>query len=124
MQVLIVDSSIEVIERLEEILGEADNITAIHSAVSYEEAARFLKENKTDVMLLDCSLPENGSLKLLTEIKIPGSNTCVIILSILEDNNYKEELCKSLGADYFLDKYLEFEKIPGILNAIAGKAQK
>jgi DNA-binding NarL/FixJ family response regulator len=123
MKVLIVDSSIRIIERLEEILSEAENITAIHRAVSYEEATKLFKENKHDAVLLDIFLPRNESFKLLKEIKQTGCKTSVIILSVQTDN-YVQERCKSLGADFFLDKYNEFEKIPGVINGIAGNNNK
>ena len=116
MQILIVDRSIRVIDRLEEIVSEAENITAIHRAVCYEEAKKLFIENKHDAVLLDIDLPGNESLKLLKEIKKTGGETCVIILSIHMDN-YTQEKYKSLGADFFFDKYYDFEKICGLLEA-------
>lgn len=120
MQVLIVDSSIQIIERLEEILAEEENIDGIVSAVSYEEATKLINEKKPDVVLLDCSLPANGSLKLLKEINETCSKTSVIILSI-QEHNYIYEKCRLPGVDFFLDKYYGFEKIPGAIKNIADK---
>jgi len=114
MLILIIDSSIQIIERLEEIISEAENITAIHRAVSYAEAKKLFKENKYAAVLLDIDLPENESLKLLTEIKKNGKETCVIILFTHIDN-YTQEEYKFLGADFFCDKYYDFEKISGLL---------
>jgi DNA-binding NarL/FixJ family response regulator len=114
MQVLIVDNSIQIIERLEEILFEAGNIAAIHKASSYEEAKKLFKENKYDAVLLDNDLPGNESLKLLKEIKKTGEKTCIIILFTHMDN-YIQEQCKYLGVDFFLDKYCDFEKIYGVI---------
>ena len=113
MLILIVDSSILIIERLEEIISEAGNITAIHKAVSSEEAKKLLKENKYDTVILDIDLPGNESLKLLKEIKKPGDGTWVIIL-FTQIDNYIQKQCKSVGADFFFDKYYEFEKIYGL----------
>jgi hypothetical protein len=42
MLILIIDNSIQIIERLEEIISEAEKITAIHRAVSYEEAKKTI----------------------------------------------------------------------------------
>jgi DNA-binding NarL/FixJ family response regulator len=114
MQILIVDRSIRIIERLEEIISEADNITAIHRAISYEEAKKMFKENKYDAVLLDIDLPKNDSLELLREIKKNRKETRVIILFTHIDN-YIREQCKFPGADFFLDKYYDFEKISGLL---------
>ena len=117
MQVLIVDNSIKIIERLKDILSESGNITAIHDAVSYKDAARLLKEIKPGVVLLDTALPGNGTIELLKEIKESGSTTVVIVLSSSYDDYILRE-CKSNGADFFFDKYHDFEKIPGLINTI------
>ncbi|MCW3106104.1 MAG: response regulator transcription factor [Segetibacter sp.] len=123
MLILIVDSSILIIERLEEIISEAENITAIHKAVSSEEAKKLLKENKYDTVILDIDLPGNEALKLLKEIKKTSRKTCVIIL-FTQIDNYIQEQCKSLGADFFFDKYYEFEKIYGLLcNVLCGEGE-
>ncbi|MCW3119384.1 MAG: response regulator transcription factor [Chitinophagaceae bacterium] len=118
MLILIVDNSLQIIERLEEIILEAQNITAIHSAVSYEEAKKLYKENKHDMVLLDIGLPGNESLKLLKEIKKAEGETCIIILFNHIDNRIEEEY-KSLGVDFFFDKYYDFEKICGVIDGLS-----
>ncbi|HKB44478.1 MAG TPA: response regulator [Chitinophagaceae bacterium] len=123
MQVLIIDSSILVIQRLGKIISEAKNVTAIRSAVSYEEAKKLLKGNKYDTVLLDIDLPGNESLKLLKEIKKADEKTFVIILSTPIDN-YLEEECKSFGADFFFDKYNDFKKIREVIDSIRRPAEK
>ena len=117
MLVLIVDSSVQIIDRLEDLLLDAKNITHIHRAASYKEAKKLFKENTHDAVMLDIDLPENQSFKLLKEIKKTAKNTCVIILSTCIDN-YILEHCKSLEADFFLDKYYDFEKICGVIDAM------
>lgn len=123
MKILIVDSSIQIIERLEEILSEAENITVIYRATSYEEAKKLFKENKHDVVLLDIKLPGNKALKLLKEIKKNRGKTCVIIL-FTEINNYILELFQFLGAEFFFDKYYDFEKICGVINTLGQIEEK
>jgi len=112
--ILIVDSSLPIIERLEEILSETGNITTVHKAVSYKEAKKLFLENRHDAVLLDIDLPGNQSLKLLREIKKTGGETCVIILFTLT-NNYIQQQCRYLGVDFFFDKYYDFEKINRLL---------
>jgi two-component system OmpR family response regulator len=118
MLILIVDSSVPIIERLEEMISEAGNITAIQRAVSSEEAKKLFKENKHDAVLLDIDLPGNESLKLVKEIKNSSEETCVIILFAHIDN-YIQKQCESLGVDFFFDKYYEFEKICGLLCSLS-----
>jgi PAS domain S-box-containing protein len=117
MRVLIVDSSIQIIERLVDILSDAGNITDIHVALSCEEARRLFKENKHDAVLLDIDMPGNESFRLLKEIKKNGRKICVVILSNHIDK-YVQEECKSLGADFLFDKFYDFEKIRMAIDSI------
>jgi two-component system response regulator DctR len=117
MRLLIIDSSAEIIQRLEEMLSESKIITAILTSVSYETGIKLFKEYKPDVVLLDIFLPENKSLKLLDEMKAAKYEKSIIILS--DNSNDNNRLCKFLGVDYLLDTYHDFEKIPGIINRIS-----
>jgi DNA-binding NarL/FixJ family response regulator len=117
MLVLIVDSSVQIIDRLEDLLLDAKNITHIHRAVSFIEAKKLFRENMHDAVMLDIDLPENESFVLLKEIKKAAKKTCVIMLSTCMDN-YILEHCKSLEADFFFDKYYDFEKICGVIDAM------
>jgi DNA-binding NarL/FixJ family response regulator len=117
MLVLIVDSSVHIIDRLEDLLQDAKNITHIHRAVSFKEAKKLFSENMHDAVMLDIDLPENESFVLLKEIKKTARKTCVIMLSTHMDN-YILEHCKSLEADFFFDKYYDFEKICGVIDAM------
>ncbi len=116
MQVLIVDSAIGVIERLAEIIAEAKHVTAIHKAVSYEEAKRLFDETRYDAVLVDIDLPGGDSLKLLKEIRKTGEKTFVVIMFTHVDA-YIMKQCRSIGFDFIFDKYYDFEKIRGLLEA-------
>ena len=117
MVVLVVDSSVFIIERWQHILSEAEYITAVYGAVSYKDAARLFKEIKPDVVLLDNGLPGNMSVDLLNEFKATSADTPVIILANSIDHQMQVKY-KSLGANFYFDKYNDFEKIPGIINNI------
>lgn len=122
MIVLVIDSSVHIIERLQYILSETDNIKAAYGAVSYKDASRFFKAHKIDVVLLDGSLPGSMSVDLLNEIKTFDEDITVIVLSNSTDNYVKTKY-KLNGADYFFDKYHEFENIPGIIDTLTKKNQ-
>ena len=123
MLVLIIDHSIQITDRLEEVLLEAKHIRGIHKAVSYEDAVSIYKKSKPDIVLLDISLPANRSVDLMKEIKKSNNSTAVIAMSIRTDAHTKEQFA-SLGADFFLDKYYDFEKLPDIIDAIAADKKK
>ena len=118
--VLVVDSSVLIIERWQIILAENENIESVYGAVSYKDASKLFKEISPDVVLLDGSLPGTMSIDLLTEMKAAGEKTPVIILNN-SDDEYLKEKCNSLGACLFFDKYNDFEKIPAEIDHIVKK---
>lgn len=118
MRLLIIESSIEIILRLEEMLSELATVGTIHSAASYEKGLKLFHEKKPDVVLMDIFLPENKSLSLLAEMKTANDNTSFIVL-LSNAIDFKNEWCKMLGADHFIDKYHDFERIPAIVNGIS-----
>lgn len=117
MNILIVDGSAQVTERLTRLLKEADRSHTIYTAPSFTEAIALLEEKQPALVLLDRYLPENKSIELLKIIKTINNNTKVIILYFFADGD-TESYFKLHGADYFIDKYHDYEKIPGIINTI------
>ncbi len=112
MKILIADSSIFILDRLENLILERFSNAAVLRTGSYKDAMMLFKEQLPDIVLLDVSMPK--SLSLLGEIKKIQSKTFVIVLSIQIDLEVDKKYSLR-GADFFLDKYYEFEKIPGII---------
>ncbi|HMU11255.1 MAG TPA: response regulator [Ferruginibacter sp.] len=117
MKILIVDSSAWIPDRIASLLTEAEGDHTLYKALTYKEAVSLFHETEPAVVILDKSLPDKGSISLLTEIKAAKKNTMVIVLSLRIDLN-AEQLCKRAGADFILDKYHEFERIPAIISSI------
>lgn len=117
MKILIVDSSVWIPDRIVSLLTETQRGNTLFKALSYKEAITRFQETGPDIVILDKSLPDNGSIALLREIKSVNGNTIVIVLSLRIDPN-TEEQCRLAGADIFLDKYNDFEKIPSIIDSI------
>ena len=120
MQILIVDSSMQVMNRLEEMLSESGKMYTILKAVSSEAAGKLFKEINPEVVVMDIGLHGDNSCHLITEIKKVSPSTVVIVLSIHMDEQMQEQ-CKSIGVDFFLDKYNEFGQIPAIIDQMENK---
>ena len=123
MQVLIVDNSRLIIERLRLMLSETENIIDAYGAISFDEGACFLSEIKLNVVLIDSGLPGSECIDLLKKIKEVNLHTRVIILLNGEDDHIQLKY-KTSGADFFFDKYHEFEKIPAAINSIANDIKR
>lgn len=116
-RLLIIDTSTAVIQRLKELVSESLNIEDIELSASFSAASKSIKNNLPDIVLLDLTLPVNESIEFLKKIKKENPGMSVIVLSDAVDER-TEEQCKLAGADYFFDRYNEFEKIPGAIKEI------
>jgi CheY-like chemotaxis protein len=115
--VLVVDDSSIIRERLKELFSGLKNPATFTYSGSYRAGLQVVHDSSPDVVLLDINLPDKSGIDLLREIKGTHPGTVVIILTNQASNYYKKK-CKSLGADFFVDKSNEFEHITGILNSL------
>lgn len=116
MNLLIVDSSIQVIERLRELITLENEKYTFYSATSYNEATDLIRDNIPAVAILDSGLKANGTIRILNEIKKAKPGTLVIVLSNSYDDFILDQ-CKTSGVDLIFDKYHEFEKIPAAIKS-------
>lgn len=96
------------------LLDEWKNTGFINVASDYEEACRLLKDDHPDIILLDINLPGRNGIELLKMIRTVNPGCRVIILTNHGDEYYRRQ-CMELKADHFLDKSLDFEKVPDII---------
>ncbi len=120
MVILIIDSSIQIIEALANLLVETGITMEIYKAVNRNDGLSLFKAKQPAVVVLDWSLPDNKSVLLLKDILASGIKTTTIVLSNDTGKPAKQEYTLQ-GIDFILDKYNEFEKIPEIISNIAGK---
>jgi DNA-binding NarL/FixJ family response regulator len=118
--VLLVDDSEQIRERLAVLLAESEQIRIVGQAGNRKEAMEVLRRRAPDTVILDIRLPGGSGIELLREIKARYPNVAVIMLTNYDYDKYRQQ-CKQLGADYFLNKTLEFEKI---IDSIMGKASR
>jgi len=104
------DSSL-IADRLIGILSELDFISFTAKAASYAEAEKLLMLQPYQLVLLDINLGGRNGLDLLRLIKNSYPAIRVIMISNQADEHYRK-MCFELGADSFIDKSNDFERIP------------
>ncbi|HWC53785.1 MAG TPA: response regulator transcription factor [Chitinophagaceae bacterium] len=114
--ILIVDDNMNFVKRIISLMEDLKNIGYINVATDYNEAVKFIDEEKPDLVLLDINLPGKSGIELLRRIKETGSKSEVIMITNHTDDYYKK-LCHDLGAKYFLDKSIEFAMVPDIIGS-------
>ena len=119
MKVLIVDDSKIVCEGLQQILAASD-VEVANPVHNVHEAIRAISKYKPDVVILDIRMPGPSGMGVLKDIKDKMLPIVVIMLTNYPYPQYRKK-CEELGAEYFIDKVTEIEKIPGIIEELKEK---
>jgi DNA-binding NarL/FixJ family response regulator len=109
-KVLIVDDSQPIRERLADLLIESGQIRIVGEAGNVQDGWQAVQFCHPDTVILDIRLPGSTGIALLKKIKEHYPQVTVIMLTNFDDAQYRRQ-CRRLGADHFLNKTLEFEKI-------------
>ena len=122
MKVLIAEDSVFVVDRLRGIVGALDLVEIVGLARDGEEALQLYRSRAPDVVVLDLQMPKRDGLDVLTEIRTEN-RACIII--VLTNHNLPEfrTACLQAGADFFLGKSAEFDRLPGILSELAHRLE-
>lgn len=117
LKVVTVEDSPIITARLQAILGEMQQVAFAGNATNIATALILIEREQPQVVILDIHLeadmPRNG-IDLLIMLRKKFIDMKIIMLTNLTDLQYRNT-CLFLGADYFLDKSNEFEKISEIV---------
>lgn len=117
MKLLIVDDSVLIRERVVSLIEESNDIEIVEQAKNCKEAIHYITNNSYDIVILDISLPDGSGLFVLKKIKQYKPETRVIMLTNYPFLQYKTK-CKELGAEYFLHKLNDFNRIPDVIRSL------
>jgi CheY-like chemotaxis protein len=115
--VYIVDDSQAVRERLIAMISELEGTALAGASGEPKEAIKAIRRLQPDAVILDIRMPGMSGIEVLREIKQDLRAPVVIMLTNYPFGQYRRE-CADAGADYFLNKSTEFEKINQILGNI------
>jgi DNA-binding NarL/FixJ family response regulator len=121
MRVLIADDSRLVVERLVDLLKEVPGVELAGKAKDAPDAIHSIVKTSPDAVILDLQMPGGSGLEVLRTIRQSHPSMWVLICTNYPYPQYREE-CMAAGANYFLDKSAEFEKIPEILRELTKKS--
>jgi len=117
MKVFIADDSTVVLERLADLLQEVPGVKIVGRASDVPEAIRSIPKANPDAVILDLQMPGGSGLEVLRAIRQTHPSVCVLICTNYPYPQYREE-CIAAGANFFLDKSAEFERIPIIFREL------
>ncbi|MFQ6675986.1 MAG: response regulator transcription factor [Fidelibacterota bacterium] len=117
MKLLIVDDSPLFRDRLAAMLSDLPRVQVVGYADDVESARDAVTRFHPDVVTVDIRLPRGSGIDVLKDIKTRSSGTRVIILTNYPYPQLKRK-CLAEGADEFLDKSNDIDRLPGILSSL------
>lgn len=121
MKVFVVEDSAAVRERLVEMIRELKDVEVVGEADDFKTAVAGILGARPDVAILDISLPDGSGIDALARVKRDLPDLRGIVLTNYVTPQHLKASADA-GAEYFLDKSVDFERIPGILEQMKGDA--
>ena len=101
--ILIVDDKAEFRVLLRGITAQEPDFHVVGEAEDGAEAIRLAQELRPDIVLLDLAMPRVNGLEALRQIKAERPETKVIIITVHDEDAYRQA-AEDSGADAFLLK--------------------
>ena len=110
MNVVVVDDSRILRERVVSLISELPGINVVGKAGNSIEAMKLVRKASPDLVIVDIGMPGENGFEVLKKIKKKKPETKVIIFTNYTDDQYKSESLKA-GADYFFNKSDDVEDL-------------
>jgi DNA-binding NarL/FixJ family response regulator len=116
LRVILVEDSPRVAERILDICQSDVGADIVYVAADEQDAIRAALEYAVDVMILDLQLRQGTGFGVLKALGAGRPTTIIMTSYALPQYRAK---AAQLGVEYFLDKSLDFERLPEILAEIS-----
>ena len=125
MKIFVVEDSPAVLERLLELVRQVEGAEVVGDAPSFDKAVAGITRTCPDVAILDIKLADgNGSgIDVLNRVRPALPAMKAIVMSNFATPQHMKASADA-GAEYFLDKSAEFERITVILEEMMGADRK
>ena len=114
MTLLIADDSAGFRERTRKLLLNHSNVQIIDECSNGAEAMAIISEKKPDMVILDIRMPIMNGIQVLKQLKQQGTLIKKCVLTNYPYPQFKNK-CMALGADYYLNKSDDFDKLNSVI---------
>ena len=124
MNIFIVEDSSAVRERLVDLVAEVPGVQMVGDAGNYDDAVSGILSTRPDVAILDIKLANGrgSGIDVLQRVKSELPRLRAIMLSNYSTPQHLKASADA-GAEYFLDKSADFERIAGILGQLQKESE-
>jgi len=120
LKVFITEDSELVVERLLSLLADIKGVEIVGRAQDADEAIESIAKLQPDAVILDIRLRFGNGITVLDKIKNLSPTPLILVLTSYPYPMYRKK-CLAAGADFFLDKTTEFEKLSEIFERLSAK---
>ena len=113
-KVFLVEDSPAIRMRLAMMLGKIEGVTIVGEAQTSDAAIEGILRTRPDSVILDIHLIGGSGIEVLRKIRPLEPGIVFIVLTNDSDPHYRK-VCMQAGANYFLDKSNEFEKVRSLV---------
>jgi DNA-binding NarL/FixJ family response regulator len=114
-KVLIINQGTAYIKKLSKLIAEKTLAHVLGHASNLKEGYRMFVDSNPDWIFISTNLPDGNWVKALAHLKNIKPDLKVILISDPLDRFTNREL-KEAKIDFCLDKSMDLEKVPGIIN--------
>ena len=118
LSILLVDDAELITNRIVRLVKENGIPHTMRVAATSADAKKLFDSGDYDTVILDIQLPDKSGMDLLRYLKKHPFSPKTIVMTNKATRHYRRE-CRVLGSDYFIDKSVEFERIPVLLHEIS-----
>jgi len=117
MNIVLADDSNIIIDSLLQLLENIEDVKIVKSCNNGISALNTIKEVNPDLAIIDIKMPGLSGIEVISELKKEKNSTVFIVYSFYATDYYKE-LAEKKGADFFISKSDNLEKIINVINQL------
>jgi DNA-binding NarL/FixJ family response regulator len=117
LKVFISDDSATIRKRLVTMALDLPGMDVVGQAKNAPGSLAAIRQTRPDVVILDIHMPGGNGIEVLREVKKLDPAPKVIVFTNYAQAQYRKK-GEEAGADFFLDKSTEFDKLPQALEQV------
>ncbi len=120
IRVVIADDHAVVRRGLRQVLDIEEGFEVVAEASDLEDARRYVRGHRPDVLVLDLNMPGGSSLAGIPEIRAECPETQIVVLTMQDEPAYARHALSAGALGYVLKESAESELVEAIRRAAAG----